>query len=383
MKLGLLLKYEANNYGSKLQALATIKLFEELGHECFVIHYGKKGLKFKLCAVSKLFDASFRQDKWEAYRRKQIYKQNPDIKEYVARRKEELKKYDKTFFDKYEIYGATYADIQAISKTMDAIVSCSDQLWSPAGLSTNFYNLMFVPDDIKKISFASSFGVAQIPNAQVKRTKEYINRIEFVSCRENRGAEIIKDLTGREVPVLMDPVFAYDINGWKSLVPEKKIVNEPYILSYLLGDNEEHRVIVEKFAKSKGMKIVAIKYLDCIISYDRSFGDICPFDVDPNTLLNLIRYAEYVFTDSFHGTAFSAICQKRFGVFNRYAENSNTSRNSRIDSVCENLHLVNRRLYSDSNVSEIMDSSIDWVDVQERIDKYGNKMREYLIAALM
>lgn len=383
MKLGLLLKYEANNYGSKLQALATIKLFEELGHECFVIHYGKKGLKFKLCAVSKLFDASFRQDKWEAYRRKQIYKQNPDIKEYVARRKEEFKKYDKTFFDKYEIYGATYADIQAISKTMDAIVSCSDQLWSPAGLSTNFYNLMFVPDDIKKISFASSFGVAQIPNAQVKRTKEYINRIEFVSCRENRGAEIIKDLTGREVPVLMDPVFAYDINGWKSLVPEKKIVNEPYILSYLLGDNEEHRVIVEKFAKSKGMKIVAIKYLDCIISYDRSFGDICPFDVDPNTMLNLIRNAEYVFTDSFHGTAFSAICQKRFGVFNRYADNSKSSKNSRIDSVCENLHLESRRLYSDSNVNGVMESYIDWVDVQKRINEYGKKMREYLIAALM
>lgn len=382
MKIGLCLKYEANNYGSKLQALATLRCFEELGHECHVIHYGKKGWKFKFAAVSKIFDATFRQDKLEAYKRKQLYKRNPDIRDCVAKRLKEFKKYDVTYFDKYEIYGATYSDIREISMNMDAVVTCSDQLWSPAGLSTNFYNLMFVPDSVRKVSFASSFGVSQIPASQIKKTREYINRIEYVSCRENSGAKIVKQITGRDVPVLMDPVFAYDIDGWRKLVPEEIIYDEPYVLCYLLGDNEEHRRIVECFAKEKGLKIVAIKYLDCFIPYDRTFGDICPFDVDPSKMLNMIRGAKYVFTDSFHGTAFSAICHKPFGVFNRYEENSASSKNSRIDSVCENLNLSSRRLYTNSDVMHVMDSTIDWEDVQNRMNLYKNKMREYIKEAL-
>lgn len=60
-----------------------------------------------------------------------------------------------------------------------AVVTGSDQLWSPAGLPTNFYNLMFVPDSIRKISIASSFGVKNIPWYQISRTREFLNRIEF------------------------------------------------------------------------------------------------------------------------------------------------------------------------------------------------------------
>lgn len=65
-------------------------------------------------------------------------------------------------------------------------------------LPTNYYNLMFVPDDTLKISIASSFGVKEIPWYQKKRTIQYLNRIEYISMRENRGSEIVKELTGRD-----------------------------------------------------------------------------------------------------------------------------------------------------------------------------------------
>lgn len=69
-------------------------------------------------------------------------------------------------------------------------------------------------DDTLKISIASSFGVKEIPWYQKKRTIQYLNRIEYISMRENRGSEIVKELTGRDVPTILDPVFFLSKNEW-------------------------------------------------------------------------------------------------------------------------------------------------------------------------
>ena len=162
------------------------------------------------------------------------------------------------------------------------------------------------------------------------------------------------------MPVLMDPVFAFDKEEWNELVPTESIYDEPYIFCYLLGSNISYRETVKKFAREKGVKIVFMKFLDQYVEYDENFGDIAPFDVDPNKFLNILRGAEYVFTDSFHGCAFSIIMQKRFVVFNRYDEGSIVSKNSRIDTVCGNLGLNSRRAFADSDLDTIMAESVDY-----------------------
>ena len=380
--IGLCLKYEQINYGSKLQALATLRVMEELGQECKVIHYGKAGLWFKIKSLPRIFDATFRQDKLEDWSRSHAYKKHPEVAPLLVQRRKLFKEYDAKYFDKYEIFGAYYSDIQKMASKFDAVVTCSDQLWSPAGLGTNFYNLMFVPDEVMKISFASSFGVSQIPWYQKRATAKYLQRINYVSCRENRGAEIVKELTGRDVPVLMDPVFAFDKEQWGKLVPEEKVYNEPYIFCYFLGSNIAYREAVKKFAEEKEMKIVFLKFLDQYVEYDENFGDITPFDVDPNKFLNILRGAEYVFTDSFHGCAFSILMGKQFVIFNRYASTSGASKNSRIDTVCGNLGLNDRRVMADSNLVAVMDEDIDWKNVEEKTLVYRDRMWEYLRQAL-
>lgn len=380
--IGLCLKYEQVNYGSKLQALATLRVIEELGYECRVIHYGKQGLWFKIKSLPRIFNATFRQDKMEEWSRNHAYKKHPEIASLLAERRRIFKEYDAKNFDRYEVKGAYYCDIQEIAEQFEAVVTCSDQLWSPAGLGTNFYNLMFVPDNVRKISFASSFGVSQIPWYQKRATSKYLKRIEYVSCRENRGAEIVKELTGRDVPVLMDPVFAFDKEEWNVLVPETIIYNEPYIFCYFLGANIAYREAVKKFAKDKGMKIVFLRYLDQYVEYDEQFGDIAPFDVDPNKFLNILRGADYIFTDSFHGCAFSIIMQKTFVIFNRYLNNSNASKNSRIDTVCGNLGLESRRVTADSDLNAIMNEKINWGIVSQKQKLYRERMWDYLTVAL-
>ncbi|OYP65156.1 polysaccharide pyruvyl transferase family protein [Prevotella sp. P2-180] len=382
MKLGLCLKYEQQNYGSKLQARATILLFEELGHECKVIHYGKAGLWFKLKALPRLFNRTFRQDKLVEWNIARSFKQHPEVSEELQLRRKTFKDYDKKYFDQYEVYGAKYVDIQRIAYDYEAIVTCSDQLWSPSGLGTNFYNLMFVPDSINKVSFASSFGVSQIPSFQKKATAKYLRRIEHVSCRENRGAEIVKELTGRDVPVLMDPVFAFNKEQWSNIIREEKVYDEAYLLCFLLGDTIAYREAVKAFAIQKDLKIVTLRFLDQYVEYDANFGDIAPYDADPNRLLNILRGAKYVITDSFHICAFSIIMHKQFAIFNRYSDSNGSSKNSRIDTVCGNLNLNDRRVNANSKLVDIMDRPIDWGKVDNALAEYAKKMREYLNQAL-
>ncbi len=207
-------------------------------------------------------------------------------------------------------------------------------------------------------------------------------RIDYVSCRKNRGAEIVKELTGRDVPVLMDPVFALDKEQWGKLIPEEKADEEPYIFCFFLGSNVVYREAVKKFAEKKGLKVVFLKFLDQYVEYDEHFGDITPFDVDPNKFLNILRGAEYVFTDSFHGCAFSILMEKQFVIFNRYTANSGASKHSRIDTVCGNLGLNSRRVTAESDLEIIMNEKIDWNGVVERTLKYRKRMWEYLREAL-
>ena len=165
--------------------------------------------------------------------------------------------------------------------------------------------------------------------------------------RENRGSEIVKELTGLDAPVILDPVFNFDKEQWEKLIPIKKEMDEPYIFAYFLGANPEYRKQVRKLAESTGLKIVALRHMDQYVEDDESFGDYAPYDVAPDRFLNLLRGAEYVCTDSFHGTCFSIINEKRFMIFNRYANTSATSKNSRIDSLCQNLGVSDRRFSGD------------------------------------
>ena len=184
------------------------------------------------------------------------------------------------------------------------------------------------------------------------------------------------------MPVLMDPVFAFNKEQWGELVPVEKVYDEPYIFCYFLGANIAYREMVKSFARDKGMKIVFLKFLDQYVDYDKTFGDITPFDVDPNKFLNILRGAEYVFTDSFHGCAFSIIMEKQFVIFNRYVSTSGASKNSRIDTICENLDLNSRRATIETDLNAVMARKIDWNVVQSKTKIYRTRMWNYLIDAL-
>lgn len=377
--VGICIKYFFENYGGMLQAYATIKMLEERKISYELIRYEKQRNPVIIVkSLPRLFNRILLNDKYETMIKKIGAKLHPEFEANNRIRLAAFRSFNESHFTRLSPVFKGYAGLCEGAKRYDAVVTGSDQLWSPAGLPTNFFNLMFVPDDIRKISYASSFGVKQIPWYQLTRTKNFLERIEYISMRENRGSEIVYELTGKKVPVVLDPVFCFDYEGWKKLIPVKPLYDFPYILAYFLGENQEYREAVKAAANKMNLKVVALRHMDRYVSGDETFGDVAPYDIGPAEFLNLIRGAEYVCTDSFHGSCFSIIHRKQFVVFNRYSDNSKHSKNSRIDSLCDNLSLNDRRFNKDVPLDEQLCKEIDYSDVEKKLNKMKVETNHFL-----
>lgn len=379
-KVGLSVCYDTKNFGSQLQVLATIKKIEELGYETEIIRYKKKITPaFIVQQVPRLFNSYFITNKIKAIRKNRKIKKHPDIYALVKTRNARFDRFVKEHFTNLsKLYAGWENLIEGAKKNYDAFLCGSDQLWLPSNLESHFYTLEFAPDNKPKIAYATSFGVSQIPNRQKKATAKYLNRFQHLSTRELAGQKIIQELTGKEASVVCDPTLLFDAKGWAQMLPERRVVEEPYVFCYFLGTNEEHRKAADEFKRKTGLKLVTCPYLDNFVETDQQFGDIQMFDMDAADFVNLIRHAEYVLTDSFHGSVFSILHHKKFMTFNRFTAGAN-SRNSRIDSLCTLLGLSERRFNGD-----VMDveKDVDYLVVEERLSKLRADSIEYLETAL-
>ncbi len=377
--IGVCIKYFHENYGGMLQAYATVSMLEKRGIEYELIRYEKKRTVISVVkALPRLFNGVLLNDKYEAFLKRKGIKQHSEFARNNAIRIKAFHKFRDEHFTKLSPIFKGYDELCKGVRKYSAVITGSDQLWSPAGLPTNFYNLQFVHQEIRKISYASSFGVKEIPWYQKRRTAAFLNRIEYISMRENRGSEIVKELTGRSVPTILDPVFMFDMKEWEKLIPVKREINDVYIFAYFLGKTVEHRIATQKAAEKLKCKIVVLRHLDQYVTEDEQFGDIALYDVGPDRFLNLLRQASYICTDSFHGSCFSILNKKQFVIFNRYEERKKHSKNSRIDTLCKNLNLEDRRYKSIQDLAEQLTRKIDYENVDIKLDKLKKEAECYL-----
>lgn len=379
-RVGLCIVYKNWNYGSILQSYATLLELKKLNVEYEIIRYErKKDISFYVTSLHRLLLPDMRYSKIRSLKRKwgkKINKQFAQNDEIRARVFEQFRKHN---FDNFSPILRSYSELCKYAKRFDSVLVGSDQLWLPSGLDTNFFNLMFVPDNINKIAYAASFGVSEIPESQKSRTIEYLNRIEHISVREYSGQKLIKSLTGREISVIVDPTLVIGKDVWDANIPTERKINEDYIFCYFLGNNSDQREEAIKLSEETGLKIVTLRHMDEFIKTDEEFGDYAPYDVGPAEFVNMIRHASYVCTDSFHGSVFSIINHKKFISFNRYGNNSKNSRNSRLDSLFNQIG-IDRRFKS--NIVQEMFQDIDYDKVEVQLQKLRSYAENYLINAL-
>ena len=151
--IGICIKYFHENYGGMLQAYATITMMEKRRLDYELIRYEKHySMLEKAKQLPRLFNLVLLNDKKEALLKKLGQRRHPAFMEKDAIRMSAFDKFRKEKFTRLSPVFMGYANLCKGAEKYSAVVTGSDQLWSPAGLPTNFYNLMFVPDNIRKIS---------------------------------------------------------------------------------------------------------------------------------------------------------------------------------------------------------------------------------------
>lgn len=383
-KIGLVCNYYIINYGSALQCFATQKTVKEMGYDVKALQFPNiptRNAKIQLALrlkIKQCFSPKAVAKKLQRTKNSNSNQYYIDIRE---KRRNKFEQFISENLDMTDNYNSL-DEVRTAASQYDTIMLGSDQLLNPKDIIFGYHTLSFVPDNIKKISYAASFGLSKLPITVKGKASKELKRFDCFAARETRGAEMYKELTGKDVPVVVDPTMLISADEWSQIVAQESIVKEKYIYCYFIGENPLHREITNKLQEYTGYKIVSIRHIDEFIKDDESFGDIAVNEAGPKEFINLVSNAEYVLADSFHATIFSVLFHKKFFVLNRFVEGSAGSTNSRLESLLGKLGLEERRIGSLSELNEKYKDEIQYSAVDKTLNQWISDSKEYLKNAL-
>lgn len=381
-KIALVTCYFQPNYGSQLQAYATQLLFDNMGitNETICIDGLTKEIntaKYKYF-LSRIWDINTIKDKFATVKRIWALKTKGEVfRQNIIKRNEMFYNFSQTMFHISKRYNSK-KELETETNKYSAFIVGSDQLWLPSNIEADYYTLNFVPQHIPKIALATSFGVSQLPKKQAQKASIFLKRLDYCSVREKSGQKIIKNLINRDVPIVCDPTILFTAKEWSNIVPKNRFYEKKYIFCYFLGNNPIQRDFVKKVQKETGYKIVQLQHCDEYIASDESFPDYAPYNVGPAEFIQLIRDAEYIFTDSFHASVFSLLHNKRFFAFRRYNNDSIVSTNGRLYSLLSLVGLKEIMLQGNENIQEQLAKKINYTCVNNKLEELRQFTKEWI-----
>lgn len=366
-KIGIMTWFSYYNYGSALQVTALNSKIKELGYKTEIINYIPHG------QVRTLDDGKILK-----YCIKKLISKikNRNLND-IEDKDRDLK--FKNFLDRnlsFTDLCETKSDLFKLNDKLDAFVCGSDQIWAPIRFNPKYF-LDFVSDDRKKIAYAPSIGLEKIEDKFIeKRMANLIEKFDYLSVREHQGKKLIKEICGKEAKVVLDPTLLLSKEEWGNFEKPYKS-NDKYILCYFLGDNDKNWNHVKEVAKRERLKIKIIPVFNK--DYKRGY-EVCDA-VGPGEFLTLLKNAELICTDSFHGTIFSINYEKNFYVYERFRSNDKISQNSRINNILNLLNL-NNRLITINNKSNINTMKIDYEEAINKLKFLRKESLEFLDSSL-
>lgn len=366
MKIGIITITDGQNYGNRLQNFALQETLKKFGVQADTIKrltfrnvtgmdrvklYIKNFVKFFVCpkAITSFY---IRKYKFYQFNKKYIHFSNYFLKDNHA--SDKLK-------DSYNFF-----------------ICGSDQIWNPYiriaydDIENAFAVFAY---DYQRISYAASFGISEIPEKCIEQYKRLINGMRLISVREVKGVDIVKKLTDKEAQLVLDPTMLLSKEEWIRI--EKKprwYENEKYILTYFLGGrNGNVKRIINDISAKNNLKIIN---LEIEFLANNQVENSNYYTASPEEFIYLIHHCDFMMTDSFHGSVFSIIFEKAFGVFERKLTEKNNNMSSRIVSLLSmfglqgclnNIHILNK---------------VDYNEVKQILNKEKAKSIDYLLNAI-
>lgn len=351
MKIGILTQHFLLNYGGIIQNFALQQVLLKLGHDPLTFEH----------------DTCYSRTRWFLRSAKHVLK-NHSLKGLPVYPTYQGRIGNKNFikFVLKNIRSVTVNDFTpdlTQKYGLDAYVVGSDQVWRPAfNLGPRLGNMFldFAGDDVKKISYAASFGCKEweYTEEQERMCGKLAKRFDAISVREASGVDLCKEHFGVDATLMLDPTLLLNKEDYGKVchdVPKK----EKHIFVYSLVVSEGVLAVAEKVAEAMGLSIIVkqagrkVKKEDTIEDWFAEFRD-----------------ADYVVTDSFHGMVFSIIFNKPFSIVM-----NPSGGNDRYLSLLSQLGLM-ERIVSDELQPAF--SAIDWSDVNHRLTELRKASFEFL-----
>lgn len=362
------LYYNNYNYGGLLQAYALCKTIINLGYECEQISYdrdeGEINLKAYLMTKVKHPVKFLVFGNW--------------YKNYCLGKKL-LKNFELSIPHTKVV---TSQNIHNLNQDFDGFICGSDQIWNPSFGWKDSHFLLFADNTKKKIAYAASIAHSQLSEEEVAYVLKMTKGFDALSLREAESITAIKKYDESFMAEVMpDPTLLLTANEWDTITGNRKI-NEPYIFAYFLGNNIYQRENAIKYAKTVHKKIVFIySLLPENRNWEMQRKDYFIPKVSVNDFLSLIKYADVVLTDSFHGSVFSCVFDTPFVTFSRSKNDSRESMNSRITTLMNILGL-NRNLDSIEDGKDCTFTLNEIESIKNGLEKQRSRGLRFLSQAL-
>lgn len=366
-KVGIMSMQRIANYGSFLQAFALKTLIEELGVQVEFVDYHVE-------APVNVDDSKTSNN----YIRK--IKKGVEVLGYHAPIFHSLSfiKYKQDFQKKYMVLlGVT--DELNYNPELDILIVGSDEVFNCIQKNTNVgYSLELFGKNHKArklISYAASFGNTTLEKlkryGKAEEVGRYLKKFDALSVRDENSGKIVKKLTGRIVEYHLDPVLAYDYIHECDKIPKTEKA-EKYLIVYAYSGriSKEESKWIKAYAKKKGLKIYAIGGIQRCT--DR-FINCSPFEV-----LSYFRNAEEVITDTFHGSIFSIITERKFTTLVRKSVGNSYGNEEKLTDLLERLELCNRITFDIKDAEKINQVEIDYNKVGKVLTEQRRRTKEYL-----
>lgn len=350
-RIGIVTFFKSYNYGVWLQAYATQKALEELGHHAEIINYANPSEEKKV---------------------RYFYKEGNKVWGYAASVLKSLlfgkvRYYKKGFGSQlnryYQISPGRYQNASQLKQVnYDVLVAGSDQIWSPDttnGVLDDVFLLKFGQAQ-KRMSIASSIGSKKIREQDKEVFWEAFRQFDAISVREEFAKEQLQPLTVLPIKVIADPTFLLEKAAWQALIKEQAVYpceKKDYILTYFVSTDKRsarYTEIIQGYREKFHLPVWCVQFS----TYRNKDCDKKIVGATMADFLKLICHARLVITDSFHGAALSINLNREFVSI------ENKGNPARVRNLLEKLELLER-----IDLSPEQYTQIDYEKVNQKTEK--------------
>ena len=358
MKVGILTYHRSLNFGAMLQATALRKSMEGLGYNTAYIDYWPDHQE----EMYRLF--KFKRFKTMDIKHKCRY----IIHFILILCPELLKRYHFMVFYNKNI--KKY--LKPASTHFDAIIYGSDQIWRWQNDLIGYNKVYFGDNDFDTnihIAYGASMGELPQTDEKTKFLLKYIKKLNYIAVREKSLQTYLNNVGVSDIALVLDPTLLLNKTQWDKMINKKKIIRKPYLLLYDLQKTAFDYNEVYLFARKRGLKIINIIRIEKINIRQGDRRTDGPIE-----FLNLVKYASFVVTSSFHGMVFSILFNKQF--LSSFIDNQD-----RALSLLGELDLMNCYISDGSKLPDNVED-VNWEEVNDRLQKLREFSLNYIIQCL-